>query len=142
MSYHTWHDYGYGICTDEISANTTVEKIENLLALAPKFRDVIHSSFDEGEEPLEVSDYEDVGAGNLAAILAEVISEAEGIDFTPTENYDGESYLLYIARYPWAMTAKDAALTEKGIEEILHKYISILTDAKVDVGYQEVENGG
>ena len=142
MSYHTWHDYGYGICTDDISRNTTVERIENLLACAPKFRDDVHAYLGEGDEPISVEDYEDYGAGHLACILAEVISEAEGINFTPTENYDGESFLIYQARYPWAMTPKDVSLTEKGIEELLRKYVDILTDVKIDFGYQEIENGG
>ena len=35
MSYQTWHDYGYGICVDDIE--TTVDKVFELVHMAPKF---------------------------------------------------------------------------------------------------------
>ena len=41
MSYTTWHNYGYGICTDDIK--TTPERIEQLLALAPEYAAKIHA---------------------------------------------------------------------------------------------------
>ena len=34
MSYHTWHDYGIGICMDEIKIDT-VERIHKLIQKAP-----------------------------------------------------------------------------------------------------------
>ena len=43
MSYHTWSVDGYGICTSDIE--TTKERVEKLLQLAPKFNDVIHTQF-------------------------------------------------------------------------------------------------
>ncbi len=46
MSYHTWHNYGYGICVDEMKVDS-VERIEALLALAPQYRDKIHDWFED-----------------------------------------------------------------------------------------------
>ena len=40
MSYHTWTVDGYGICTNDIE--TTKERVEKLLQLAPKFNDKNH----------------------------------------------------------------------------------------------------
>ena len=36
MSYTTWHNYGYGICVDDIKTKD-VARLEQLLAMAPKF---------------------------------------------------------------------------------------------------------
>ena len=36
MSYISWHNYGYGICTDDITERS-IERLKNLLALAPEF---------------------------------------------------------------------------------------------------------
>ena len=35
MSYQTWHEYGYGICVDDIE--TTANKVFELIHLAPNF---------------------------------------------------------------------------------------------------------
>ena len=35
MSYHTWHDYGYGICMDEIKIDSA-ERIHKMILKAPK----------------------------------------------------------------------------------------------------------
>ena len=37
MSYSTWHNYGYGICVDDINIQN-VERLRALLELAPKFK--------------------------------------------------------------------------------------------------------
>ena len=146
MSYHTWHDYGYGICTDGIESSTTVERIETLLSHAPEFRDVIYSWFKvaEIEEPTveDFADYDEDYRHGMAFLLKEVIKEAEGVEFTSCENFNCERFLIYTPRYPWEITVKDLSLTKEKIEEILKKYVSILTDEKIDIEYQEVENGG
>lgn len=142
MPFETWHNYGYGICTDEIDGNTTVERVENLLACAPIFRNKLHSYFENEGSVLEtVEDYTEYGAYGLAYILQEVIEEAEGIHFASCDNYDAECYLIYAPRYPWQITEKDASLTKEKIREILNKYVSILTDTEISVDYQVIENG-
>lgn len=37
MSYSTWHNYGYGICTSDLKIDS-VERIEELLKHAPEYR--------------------------------------------------------------------------------------------------------
>jgi len=37
MSYSTWHNYGYGICTSDLKIDS-VECIEELLKHAPEYR--------------------------------------------------------------------------------------------------------
>ena len=37
MSYSTWHNYGYGICVDDINTQN-MERLRALLELAPKFK--------------------------------------------------------------------------------------------------------
>lgn len=39
-------------------------------------------------------------------------------------------------------TEYERHLTEEKIEEILNRYVSVLTDTPPDIGYQSVENGG
>ena len=35
MSYNTWHDYGYGICTDDLKEEINLVKLMKLIQLAP-----------------------------------------------------------------------------------------------------------
>ncbi len=78
----------------------------------------------------------------LATILKMVIEEAEEICLTACDDYNSVSYLLYQPMYPWYMDSVDRDLTEEKTAEIFRRYISILTDDPIDIGYQEVENGG
>jgi hypothetical protein len=48
MSFQTWHNYGYGICTDDIS-DVTVEKLQSLLHLAPQLENEIQEWLSECE---------------------------------------------------------------------------------------------
>ncbi len=145
MSYHTWHYYGYGIKTDDIELDS-VEKLQELIALAPKYAKKINQWLERNEikEPT-VEDYleydEDLPYG-LAIILQKVIEEVDDIEFIACDNYDCENYLLYTPEYPWYMGEKDKAMTEEKIQECLKKYISILTDKAIDIDYCAVENGG
>lgn len=148
MSCNTWHNYGYGICTDAIE--TTPERIEQMLALAPKFAAELHASFEDCEitEPT-VDDYTetagelDCGGYGMVSLMKGVIEEAEGIEhLTACDDFDCQNFLIYKPCYPWQMTEKDMTLTEEGLRLIFAKYVNILTDEVLDVDYQEVENGG
>jgi len=83
----------------------------------------------------------DYGLG-LPTLLQEVIEEAEGISLTGCDNYDGEKFLLYEPKYPWACPQAEKDLTPETLKTIFEKYIHILTDWKVKVCYHSVENGG
>lgn len=144
MSYKTWTTYGYGICADEI--DTTVERIEKLLSLAPKYQSKIHKWFEESEitEPT-VEDYEEFDQdylGGLATILQTVMQEIEGDIFTYADDYNCAHFLLYCPCYPWQLQEREKIFTEKDIDNIFRKYISILTDTPIQITYHEVENGG
>lgn len=145
MSYRTWHNYGYGICVDDIKTKN-VSRLQALLELAPEFKAIIEGWLSELEvEEPSWDDYmkfdQDFYLG-LATILKGVIEEAEGIDLTACDNYDSVAYLLYQPMYPWNMDSYDRGLTEEKAAEIFRRYISILTDDPIDIDYQEVENGG
>lgn len=145
MSYRTWHNYGYGICVDDIKTQN-VSRLQALLELAPEFKAKIEGWLSESEvEEPSWDDYmkfdQDFYLG-LATILKGVIEGAEGIDLTACDNYDSVAYLLYQPMYPWNMDSYDRGLTEEKAAEIFRRYISILTDDPIDIDYQEVENGG
>ena len=48
MGYQTWHNYGYGIRTDNIK--TTADKMAELIKLAPKFAEEVKNNFIEHYE--------------------------------------------------------------------------------------------
>lgn len=145
MSYTIWHTYGYGFCLSGLE-EIPAERIQELLVAAPKFADKIKQRLSESgiEEP-DYDDYVDYDQDfmlGMATILKEVIMEAEGIEFTACEDYDGKQYLIYEPSYPWQVTKEELGLTEERIYRMLLKYIHMLTDQEPDVDYQSVENGG
>lgn len=78
----------------------------------------------------------------LATILKEVIQEAEHVEFTACDDYDGAEYLLFEPLYPWQICEEERFLTEEKIAKLLRKYIQILSDSVLEIEYQSVENGG
>ena len=145
MSYHTWHNYGYGICVDDIQAQS-VQRLQALLKLAPKLDGKIHAWLSDLSvtEP-DWDDYmefdQDFRLG-LATILQRTIEEAEGLCLTACDDYDSRAYLLYQPSYPWQLTIAERELTEEHVASLFQRYVGMLTDEAVDVDYQEVENGG
>ena len=145
MSYSTWHIYGYGICVDHIKG-CSVERLENLLSMAPEYQKDLHEWLEECEitDP-SYEDYlefdQDYNLG-LATILKEVIREAEQIELTACDDFDCRKYLVYEAGYPWYFNKAKVLPTEEAAEELFRKYISVLTDDPIIIEYQGVENGG
>ena len=145
MSFSTWHNYGYGVRTDDVKIDSP-DRIKELIHLAPEYEKSVEAFLSEaGIADPTVEDYleqdEDFHDG-LATILAEVIEEVEQITFTHCDDWDGRTYLIYPPSYPWLLPESEAALTEERIAAVLAKYISVLTDDPVEIDYQEVENGG
>lgn len=145
MSYCTWHNYGYGICTDDIVEHN-VARLRTLLERAPEYHAEIQSWF-AGKNIAAPTwdDYMDLDEDfelGLATLLKEVINEAEGIELTACDDYDCTKYLLYQPCYPWQLTDKSRVLTEEDVRQIFHRYVGILTDTPVEIDYQSVENGG
>lgn len=145
MSYCTWHNYGYGICTDDIEEHN-IARLQALLARAPKFSAAVHAWL--AEEDIESPTWDDYMAFDdaydlgLATILKEVIQENEGLELTACDEENGTAYLLYQPRYPWEMTEQDKAVTKEYLQGIFRQYVMILTDTPVETCFQAVENGG
>ena len=70
------------------------------------------------------------------------IFEAEGIELTACENYDGDEYLLYCPDYPWNQAKHKQLGSEEDVVQLFQKYVPILTDEPITVEYRSVENGG
>lgn len=145
MSYHTWHIYGYGIKTSDIT-DLTVDKLKTFIHLAPNYETVFKEWLKNCditeptlEDYLECDENECYG---LAGIMREVILECEDIDFTACDDFDGIQYLLYEPIYPWQITAKNENLTSDKLSDIIKKYLKYLTDEEIDIDYYGAANGG
>lgn len=147
MSYQTWHTYGIGFCVDDIK--TTPEKLLKLAALDEptllKVEDYLNERFD-GEykiDELTMEDFCDLEGDfcerDVSFVLCQVIKE---IPIVYVDDYDGVPYILYCPTYPWNLTEDEIVLTRGKLKAIFQKYIAILTDDVINIGLQEVENGG
>lgn len=145
MSHHTWHNYGYGICTDKLET-AEVSRIQALIHCAPEYEKVVNQLLLEREitdpEPDDYLELEINSCYGMASILQDVILEAEGLILTACDNYDGSNYLLYMPSYPWHLQTNERSLTEETVRQIFAKYASILSNEVLEVDYQLVENGG
>ena len=145
MSYTTWHNYGYGICVDDIKTKD-VARLEQLLAMAPKFSGGLHEWLSKSEitEPVwdDYMEYDQDFCLGLATILKKVIEEAEEVQMTACDDFDSVTYLLYSPSYPWQLKGDERDLTEEQLVQLFGRYVRILTDVPIDVDYQSVENGG
>ena len=145
MSYQSWHNYGYGICADDIG-HVPVERLQALIRLVPELEKQINSWLQECEitkpEVGDYFEYDNEYHGGFATILQWVIKEAEGIELLYCDDLNGKDYLIYPPQYPWQITDADRDMTEERLRTIYAKYVSILTDRAVAVDYQSVENGG
>lgn len=145
MSFRTWHNYGYGICADEIKTHS-VERLESLLSLAPKFKAQVDEWLHEAgkteptwDDYMEYDNEYDLG---LVTLIKEVIEETEGISMTVCCDFEGAKYLMYQAQYPWHLTAAERDLTEDHLTAIFARYLGVLTDENIYIGGQSAENGG
>ena len=145
MSYNTWHNYGYGICTDEIG-DVPVERLQALIHMAPEFEKEITAWLREcGIDKPTICDYfefDQDNFGEYATILQRVIKENEGLELLYCDNFDGWKYLIFPPIYPWYITEREKEMTEEKLSAIFTKYIMVLTDKPISVDYQSVGNGG
>lgn len=151
MSYQSWHEYGYGICIDDIE--TTADKVLELVHLAPEFENKFVKwieSYKEYEN-VENIDMDDIYEGyedeyccelGLGPIIRAVINECENIELLCCSNYNGEQYLIFNVTYPWYMSDKEKNMTEEDVRLVISKYVNMLTDKNIIIEYQSVENGG
>lgn len=147
MSYHTWIEYGYGFCVDDI--HTTPDKLLKLAAMRPDvLRDVrsyLNEIFPDGykDEDLTMENFNDLEGDyceyGLSYVLYNVINDLEIIY---ANDYNGTEFILYTPTYPWHMHEEERNLTQDDVKNIFMKYISVLTDNYVPIIYYSVENGG
>ena len=155
MSYNTWHDYGYGICTDDLKEEINLVKLMKLIQLAPNLYERVKEYIDtycdgqitETYDILEsyVEECGENNYGGLAEIMYEVIKEVEEIELYVCTDFDGAAYLIYPPIYPWQlknMSDKEKNLTEETLCELYAKYLHVVTDEDLVVEYKSVENGG
>lgn len=147
MSYSTWVDYGYGINTDDIIDSVTVEGIKKLVSMAPEFNEEIEGYFKNYDiEDPDIDDYLDCGCIDeygLAGIIKNVINELEDVKFSSLVDFDGASYLVFEPKYPWTFyDEKEKFLTMEDVNNIINKYVSVITDKFYIIDYQEIPNGG
>lgn len=155
MSYNTWHNYGYGICTDDLKEEINLVKLMKLIQLAPNLYERVKEYIDtycdgqitETYDILEsyVEECGENNYGGLAEIMYEVIKEVEGIELYVCTDFDGAAYLIYPPIYPWQlknMSDKEKNLTEETLCELYAKYLHVVTDEDLVVEYKSVENGG
>lgn len=145
MSFVSWHTYGYGVKVSDIRCDS-VKRLQTLLHCAPNYEKEINAWLESNEIKCpsleEYYEYDQYYCLGLASLMQQVILEAEDIEFTACDDFEGDTYLLFEPSYPWNLRVKEARLIEKDIFEILTKYISMLTDAVVPIDYYAPENGG
>ena len=144
MSFHTWHNYGYGIRTDNLQIKS-VESLGKLVSMAPKLKAEMDAYFKAQEiSELTLEDYLEYDTecyNQLASLMRLVIKEAEGIDLVSCDDFNAWNYLLYMPSYPWRMSETDLRLTEEKLDEIFQKYFSVVTDDEISPTYLNLENG-
>lgn len=144
MSYNTWHTYGYGICVSDLG-DPPVERIQDLLAMAPAFQREVQEWLDErgitDPDPDDYMEFDQDFMLGFATILKKVILEAENVELKACDSPAGEDYLLFVPDYPWNQKNRKRLKTEEEVQDLFRKYVSILTDEPIIIDYQSVENG-
>jgi small-conductance mechanosensitive channel len=155
MSYQTWHDYGYGIKTDNLI--TDEENIRNLIKMSPYVKAEItahlenYNLFDDMDKTDLLNNIEELNYNRgqpdmLAGLLTQIISTLENIPIIYVTDFDDSNYVIVTATYPWKITDEMQKWQSKDdIEKIFEKYINVLTDQSLtdlEWGYHEIENGG
>lgn len=145
MSFVSWHTYGYGVKVSELQ-NISMSKVVELIQTAPEyaksFNDWLKNN-DIKEPTLEdLEEFDEDYCIGLATVLAAVICEREGIEFTACNDFENETYLLYAKTYPWYLSDKEKTLKEQDIQLLLVRYFSKISDEVITIDYYDPENGG
>lgn len=145
VSYHCWTTDGYGFCVDDIY--TTPKRLMELAAMNEKVLRRVEAYLDEYYpgwtiESLNMEDFNnlegDCGETGLAHVLYEIINLSVSVAL----DFGNRYYILYKPSYPWSIPDGEENLTEEDVLRIFRKYISVVTDEDIFIGYRSVENGG
>ena len=71
--------------------------------------------------------------------LADNICKEEGVVLYACNDDDGVCYLMYIPGYPWEFNHVDLSLTEDKLKTLFQKYVALLSDDPINIGYQRCE---
>lgn len=143
--------YGYGLMTDDRWA--TVDNIFALLEAAPAYKAEVMPDIqlwldDEGikdirkdidprtavNELLSILQ-DETGEEGIHVVLARVIDEVEGIELVATSYDESFPFLVLDIRAPWNLPCKVKNLTQAQMDQTFRKYISMLTDEEVELGF-------
>ena len=92
-----------------------------------------------------MDDYEELDQdyyNGMAYVLQQVIVEKEHLELSVCDDFEGNRYLWYMPDYPWFTPWHFRFISEKKVERIIRKYLSMLTDDEFEVEYLSAENGG
>lgn len=157
MNYHTWTDYGYGFCIDNLT-NYSFESIRKLCELnketLSEFEDNLYlylsdntdMEYDDADinalvqyanefDNIDVDSFlderhDDAYEGyGIGYYLKDVIKRNEDIELYACEDFDSNHYLLFTPAYPWSdISEKQRNITKEEIDAIFRKYVNIVTD--------------
>ena len=140
----------YGVCISDIEKINTEKAEAFLKELAAQGHDFYLKEFednrkDNGENNYEeytvssyLYDYEsDNSYCGLSAFLCDVISDVEGVDIK-CDDPNGVHYLGLDADAPWAFNKKTRNMSAEKYRNILKKYISKVTDDKLEIRWWNV----
>ena len=134
---------GYGICTEfEYEVRDALALVNQAPELSiqlgsGRFADAIEEWGAVTRDAIEDWDYEDSGIGG---ILREVIEEVEGYKLAVGKDTRGRRVLYLPATFPWDEETKaNAGLTLEKLQEVINKYLAIVSQVPQLIVYFEVE---
>lgn len=149
MSMNSYSINGFGACVTKIAKSANAERIAALIEMAPELKAELLKTYGvERIEDLKTDDIRDYASertniGTSTGIIALAISRAENIGMLATTDYNDDEYIIFCARYPWEeCTEEEKALTPEKLQDILWKYLSVISDKRPDVDYCNVEQFG
>lgn len=141
MPMRTDIDYGYGFKASKIKVKD-VEKLKKLIHRIPEYEKDINDYFANKKiiDPT-VRDYLGYmeNYNGLAGLLETLICKEEGVVLYACNDDDGVCYLMYIPGYPWEFNHVDLSLTEDKLKTLFQKYVALLSDDPINIGYQRCE---
>lgn len=156
MSMQTWVNYGYGVKANDIQ--TDMHRLFAFIDLAPNFKKEYYEWLEDNysiketnkDTPIwailsmdDILCYEDTyGNDGIAAILLNVMTEKEKIDFYGTVDYNGDAYVMYPPAYPWQLREEEHGITQDFLTQVFKKYIKMLTEEEIEVDFYAAENFG
>ena len=150
MSVQCYESRGWGIqFNGKNGNNTTVEKIQAMLELAPELKEDVNSWLEDScidIDDVEVSDYAEYDqdyCNGIPALIAQAMNEYYHSEFMCAESdEDGCLYLYMPCAMPWEQDEFTRNLSEDAFEDALRKFYNILYDEESDIGFVSIPNIG